>query len=170
MRSVIAMVLLFVATNAYANGFFLATGRFPEDRLSVITFAGSSDSQVLPAAPSETFGLTKSDARQAKVLMEMYDLHPSNSVPSIFRMKLANNLPPFDSMISASRKIGYDLTKYIGTEIEEHRYRLKQKTESGEAIDAVFLVNGGNVVGAFLVLIDYLGGVSSLKDHSQFAE
>ena len=157
LTSIIAVVVLLVVATDFANCEVLDETPVSHKPTSSIASA---------------FGLSIWSAQhQAELLMAMYDLHPSDSFPTEHQTKLEMSSPPFNSMASASKAIGYDLTKYAGKEVVLYRYRLKERFRSKEGdIDAVFVYCEGNIVGAYLVPPKgYIGGVLSLKQRRQFA-
>jgi hypothetical protein len=126
---------------------------------TIVTSCGVADSTSEPE-PGQT---------QALHLMAEHNLHPSDSQPASLQFVLEANSIPFQSMATASSVVGLDLTKHAGEKVELLTYLLNEKSQAnmGE-IKACFVVSEGHVVGAWLALEGYVGGVLSLNERSQF--
>lgn len=112
-------------------------------------------------------GCTKKVETQAMSLLKRYNLTLSNQEPNIRKTKLSKySIQEFNT---ASKEIGLDLANYQNEEVDVLSYPLKNQAqgETGK-ISANFLFKDNKIIGAFLTLHDYIPGVSSFMDRSNF--
>ena len=154
--------------------------------LSIIIVANVANA-VLPSDNIQNSTNNKLHQR-ALVLLEKYNLNPTNKTPFYKEPEVDFILPMnnffildtadsnsrnhsklgFTLLQDASKSIGLNPAHYIGKRIFRLNYLLDDSTQSNEIITAHFLFSDTNLVGAHLRLEGYAPGIVALNDHSQF--
>jgi hypothetical protein len=115
-------------------------------------------------APSGSAGPLQ---RQVQALLSRYDLHAAGSGETKRVSFPAPGEEPFVLYARASASIGLDLRGCAGKSVDLLAVPLAQRSQGG-AIHAYFVIDGAKVVGAYLVLDEYVPGIVSLSDKREF--
>ncbi len=130
---------------------------------------GDSTATVTSArAPSNATSSSVTPPEPARLLAK-YNLHPTGAAPLVTRDVLNLDAQSHSGMVDASKAIGLDLSKYDGRTVVLTSYALAERTQAGTVVTACLVTANDEVVGAWLVLPGYYGGVSSLADRHAFA-